>query len=220
MGDFNLALVIVAVVVSVLVLLFNVYLLVNYQHPDDKNQAYFPKLVVVFGLSIAVISILMLPADVANRQACRHAIYNGACNLTLPMKTLWLVVYITDAVLVFFFIPFAMFFYEGDMDKSVLSWLGSIASFFSSGWFRYSNVGAFFWQERGEKAVERDTVGCSFRCCLCACDWDTLRLSSLTPLLVIEIRADLVVCTWKSCDEFIYVYFENTRFLGGFWSCL
>ncbi|XP_020578189.1 LIMR family protein At5g01460 [Phalaenopsis equestris] len=119
MGDFNLALVIVAVIVCVLVLLFNVYLLVNYQHPDDRNQAYFPKVIVVLGLSIAVISILMLPADVANRQACRHAIYNGACNLTLPMKTLWLVVYITDAVLVFFFIPFAMFYYEGDMDKSV-----------------------------------------------------------------------------------------------------
>ncbi|KAK8958321.1 LIMR family protein [Platanthera guangdongensis] len=131
MGDFNLALVVVAVVVCVLVLLFNVYLLVNYQHPDDKNQAYFPKLVVVLGLSIAVISILMLPADVANRQACRHSIYNGSCNLTLPMKTLWLVVYITDAVFVFFFVPFAMFYYEGDQDKSVgkrllsaLLWVG------------------------------------------------------------------------------------------------
>ncbi|KAL3585765.1 hypothetical protein D5086_012632 [Populus alba] len=119
MGDFNLALVIVAVVVCIIVLLFNVYLLVNYQHPDDKNQAYFPKFVVVFGLSIAAISILMLPADVANRQACRHAIYNGACNLTLPMKDLWIAVYIVDAVLVFFTIPFAMFYYEGDQDKSV-----------------------------------------------------------------------------------------------------
>ncbi|KAK8577353.1 hypothetical protein V6N13_027632 [Hibiscus sabdariffa] len=119
MGDFNLALVIVAVVVCVLVLLINVYLLINYQHPDDANQAYFPKFVVVFGLSIAAISILMLPADVANRQACRRAIYNGACNLTLPMKELWLAVYIADAVLVFFVIPFAMFFYEGDEEKSV-----------------------------------------------------------------------------------------------------
>ncbi|KAG6771670.1 hypothetical protein POTOM_023052 [Populus tomentosa] len=119
MGDFNLALIIVAVVVCIIVLMFNVYLLVNYQHPDDKNQAYFPKFVVVFGLSIAAISILMLPADVANRQACRHAIYNGACNLTLPMKDLWIAVYIVDAVLVFFIIPFAMFYYEGDQDKSV-----------------------------------------------------------------------------------------------------
>lgn len=118
MGDFNLALVIVAAVVCVLVLLINLYLLVNYQHPDDVNQAYFPKIVVVLGLSIAAISILMLPADVANRQACRHAIYNGACSLTLPMKTLWLAVYIADAVLVFLVIPFAMFYYEGDQDKS------------------------------------------------------------------------------------------------------
>ncbi|KAJ9548754.1 hypothetical protein OSB04_021297 [Centaurea solstitialis] len=119
MGDFNLALVIVAIVVCVLVFIFNVYLLVNYQHPDDKNQAYFPKFVVVLGLSVAAISILMLPADVANRQACRHAIYNGACNLTLPMKDLWLAIYIIDAILVFFVIPFAMFYYEGDQDKSV-----------------------------------------------------------------------------------------------------
>ncbi|KAL0309969.1 UNVERIFIED_CONTAM: LIMR family protein [Sesamum radiatum] len=88
-------------------------------HPDDANQAYFPKFVVVLGLSIAAISILMLPADVANRQACRHSIYNGACSLTLPMKDLWLAVYIVDALLVFFVIPFAMFYYEGDLDKTV-----------------------------------------------------------------------------------------------------
>ncbi|KAL8526666.1 hypothetical protein ACS0TY_015753 [Phlomoides rotata] len=119
MGDFNLALVIVAIIVCVLVFIFNLYLLVNYQHPDDANQAYFPKFVVVLGLSIAAISILMLPADVANRQACRHAIYNGACNLTLPMKDLWLAIYIVDAILVFFVIPFAMFYYEGDQDKSL-----------------------------------------------------------------------------------------------------
>lgn len=119
MGDFNLALVIVAIVVCVIVFISSIYLLVNYQHPDDANQAYFPKFVVVFGLSIAMISILMLPADVANRHACRHAIYNGACNLTLPMKELWLAVYIVDAILVFFVIPFAMFFYEGDQDKFV-----------------------------------------------------------------------------------------------------
>ncbi|CAN6443065.1 unnamed protein product [Victoria cruziana] len=119
MGDFNLILVIVAVVVCVIVFCFNIYLLVSYQHPDDVNQAYFPKIVVVLGLTIAGISILMLPADVANRQACRHAIYNGACNLTLPMRDLWLAIYIIDAVLVFFVIPFAMFYYEGDQDKTV-----------------------------------------------------------------------------------------------------
>ncbi|KAM7463965.1 hypothetical protein LguiA_032086 [Lonicera macranthoides] len=134
MGDFNLALVIVAIAVTILVFIFNVYLLINYQHPDDKNQAYFPKFVVVLGLSVAALSILMLPADVANRQACIHSIYNGACNLTLPMKQLWIAIYILDAVLVFFVIPFAMFFYEGDEDnplgkriKSAMMWVVTTA---------------------------------------------------------------------------------------------
>ncbi|XP_004506743.1 LIMR family protein At3g08930-like [Cicer arietinum] len=97
MGDFNLPLVIVAIV-----FLFNVYLLVNYQHPDDVKQTYFPKFVVVLGLSV----ILMLPADVANRRACRHAFYDGVCKLTLPFKDLWLAIYIVDAILVFYVIPY------------------------------------------------------------------------------------------------------------------
>ncbi|GKV51858.1 hypothetical protein SLEP1_g58481 [Rubroshorea leprosula] len=35
------------------------------------------------------------------------------------MKDLWLAIYIVDVVLVFFIIPFTMFYYEGDQDKSV-----------------------------------------------------------------------------------------------------
>ncbi|GKB47700.1 LIMR family protein [Tanacetum coccineum] len=92
--------------------------IIDYQHPDDKNQAYFPKFVVVLGLCVSSISILMLYADVANRQACQYAIYSGACNLMLPMKDLWLVVSIVAAILVFFVIPFTMFYYEGDKDSS------------------------------------------------------------------------------------------------------
>ncbi|KAH7656168.1 LMBR1-like membrane protein [Dioscorea alata] len=107
MDDFNLGLVIVAVVVCVLVLLVNFYI-----------HAYFLKFVVILGLSISAISIFMLPANVANRQACCSAICNGACSLTLPMETIWLFVYITNAVLVFLVIPFTMFYYEANQDKS------------------------------------------------------------------------------------------------------
>lgn len=115
--EYNVILLIIAIVVCIVVVIFNIYLLVNYQHPDDHNQAYFPKLVVVLGLSVAMISILMLPADVANRHACVNSVYTGACHLTLPMKELWYTVYILDAVLVFLVIPFAIFYYEGDQEK-------------------------------------------------------------------------------------------------------
>ncbi|CAK9227079.1 unnamed protein product [Sphagnum tenellum] len=118
MGDYNIALLVIVVVVTLLVVVFNVYLLVNYQHPDDSNQAYFPKLVVVLGLSVAQLSILMLPADIANQHACQHSVFVGACSFTLPMRQLWYAVYILDAVLVFFVIPFSIFYYEGDQEKT------------------------------------------------------------------------------------------------------
>ena len=44
------------------------YLLVYYQHPDDKNDAYFPKAVVIFGFVVAGATTLLLPLDVANNE--------------------------------------------------------------------------------------------------------------------------------------------------------
>lgn len=179
MGDFNLALVIVAVVVSVLVLLVSFYLLINYQHPDDANQAYFPKLVVVLGLAVAAISILMLPADVANRQACRHAIYNGACNLTLPMKTLWLIVYIVDAVLVFLVIPFAMFYYEGDLDKCVLKFESILVNFCVNLFGIYLIGSGILSQERWKEIEECVDLGVLLGVCLRSLPWNSLRYTIL-----------------------------------------
>lgn len=44
---YNWFLIVVAVVCSVVVTMINVYILVHFQHPEDRNQAWFPKLVVV-----------------------------------------------------------------------------------------------------------------------------------------------------------------------------
>ncbi|GAQ82999.1 LMBR1 domain-containing protein 1 [Klebsormidium nitens] len=137
MSDFSVFLIVLAVIISVLVVVINIYVLINYQHPDDRNQAYFPKFIVVFGLTVAQLSILMLPLDVANRNACQSQVVNGACNLTLPMKELWYAIYIVDAVLVFLVIPFTVFFYEADQEKtatqritSALLWSGATAVVF------------------------------------------------------------------------------------------
>jgi LMBR1 domain-containing protein 1 len=53
-----------------------VYLLVYYQHPDDHNEAYFPKFVVIIGIVLAGATALLLPLDVANGDG-----YAGTCIL-------------------------------------------------------------------------------------------------------------------------------------------
>ena len=72
---------------------------------------------VVLGLSLAQFSVLMLPLDVANRNACDQTKLLSACSYTLPMTSLWTYIYIIMIVWVAFVIPFTLFYYEADSEK-------------------------------------------------------------------------------------------------------
>ncbi|GAX73906.1 hypothetical protein CEUSTIGMA_g1356.t1 [Chlamydomonas eustigma] len=126
---YNWFLILVAVIVSVLVLLSNVYILIHYSHPEDNNQAWVPKIVVVTGLTISVLAVLMYPLDIANNNACSASLSPSACTYTLPMYTLWEIVFWAMLVLAFVIIPFTLFYYEADSDftlfqkiKGALAW--------------------------------------------------------------------------------------------------
>eukprot|EP00959_Pyramimonas_sp_CCMP1952_P035347 740594-Pyramimonas_sp.AAC.2 len=116
----NWFLIFITLVVTGLAIVGNLYLLVNYQHSEDRNQAWIPKLVVISGLTLAELSVLMLPLDVGNRAACAQEIALSACNFTMPMKELWYTVYMTMIILITVIIPFSLFYYEGDSDKRCL----------------------------------------------------------------------------------------------------
>lgn len=38
-----------------------IYIIVEYQHPEDRTQAWFPKCVVLVGLWLAIAMVLMFP---------------------------------------------------------------------------------------------------------------------------------------------------------------
>jgi LMBR1 domain-containing protein 1 len=60
---------VVSMVVAFFILLIGgFYLLVYYQHPDDHNEAWIPKLVVLLGFVLAGGTVLLLPLDVANNE--------------------------------------------------------------------------------------------------------------------------------------------------------
>ena len=115
---FNWFLLIIVAVVTALVFFGNAYIIIYLQHPEDKNQAWLPKVVVWMGLSLATLSVLMFPLDVANRGACDEELPLSSCDLTLPMRELWFSVYIVNAILVFFMTPFAIFYYEAGSDRT------------------------------------------------------------------------------------------------------
>jgi LMBR1 domain-containing protein 1 len=61
-------LVVSTVVAFFILFVIAIYLLVYYQHPDDHNEAYFPKAVVIGGIVLSGATALLLPLDVANNE--------------------------------------------------------------------------------------------------------------------------------------------------------
>ena len=109
-------LIVVASVMSVLAVLVSLYILVTYQHPEDNNQAWLPKIIVIFGISLTIWTVLLFPLDVANRAACAASILLANCHLAIPTTLLWYMCYYGIAGMVFVICPFAMFYYEADSE--------------------------------------------------------------------------------------------------------
>jgi LMBR1 domain-containing protein 1 len=102
-------LVVVAAVMAVITVALVFYLVVLFSSEDDKNQAWFPKIVVVLSLSLACFNVLILPYDIANRMdPALQGTPGGGIDVTL----VWQIVLYAIAALTFVICPFAMFYYE------------------------------------------------------------------------------------------------------------
>lgn len=115
-------LILIAAIMMVVVLALVIYLLVLFQSEDDKNQAWFPKFVVIVGLSLACFNVLLLPYDVANRMDVEvRTSLGGGINTVL----IWEIVLYSIAGFAFVIVPFAMFYYEArdEENPSVLQQL-------------------------------------------------------------------------------------------------
>lgn len=105
----NVFLIIIGVIIFLALIAANFYILVYFQHEEDKNTAIFPKIAVIVGLTLTELNILLLPFDVANTRT------NGG----IPMTIIWEVFYIILAVVAVVVLPFAVFYYEAeDPDSS------------------------------------------------------------------------------------------------------
>ncbi|KAF1777680.1 Lipocalin-1 receptor [Phytophthora cactorum] len=111
----DLFLLAVVIIIAVALLICNVYILVYFQHDDDKNTAYFPKALVIFGLFFAEATVLLLPLDVANNSTaigCAEG-WNTVCG-NINMDLLWLMVFLSIVIFLVVLLPFAIFYYEAD----------------------------------------------------------------------------------------------------------
>lgn len=116
----NAWLIIVSIIVTVLVLCVVGVLLVYFSHRDDKNKAMIPRITVLFGLFLAIISVLCLPFDVVVNSD------NLDGDDEINMRLVWEMVFYLIAIWMWAVIPFSFFFYESETDpKKKVSGCGS-----------------------------------------------------------------------------------------------
>ncbi|KAI9099418.1 LMBR1-like membrane protein-domain-containing protein [Phlyctochytrium arcticum] len=107
----DVVLILTVVIFAILVIIASIYFLAYFQHPDDKWVAWFPKVVVVIGLSLACYNVFLLPLDVANQKGELQA--KGV----IPMAKINIAFYISTVVLCLIVVPFTVFFYEGSDEE-------------------------------------------------------------------------------------------------------
>lgn len=108
-------LILVIVVAFLILLVSSVYFLVYYQHPEDRNTAYFPKLVVLGAFLISGFTVLGLPLDVANNAGYTGCDgYNTSMCGGLDMELFWDIFFWLIPMWIFVLIPFSAFYYEAD----------------------------------------------------------------------------------------------------------
>uniref|UniRef100_A0A7S2YMM4 LMBR1-like membrane protein n=2 Tax=Entomoneis paludosa TaxID=265537 RepID=A0A7S2YMM4_9STRA len=107
---------VIAIVVAIAILLVAaVYLLVYYQHPDDHNDAYIPKFVVIIGFCLAGWTVLLFPLDVANNEGYAGCDgYDTKFCGGLNMEAMWTAIFWMIPIWIFVMIPFSTFYYEAD----------------------------------------------------------------------------------------------------------
>lgn len=104
-----------AIIALGVLLVIGFYILVHFSHSDDKNDAYFPKFVVITGFVLAGCTVLLLPLDVANNEGYAGCDgYNTKVCGGLNMILLWEMFFVTVLIYLVVLIPFSVFFYEAD----------------------------------------------------------------------------------------------------------
>jgi LMBR1 domain-containing protein 1 len=103
------------IILSVLLIIANIYLLAYYCHPDDRGfgSGLTCKLVVIIGMTLSWAQVLLLPLDVSNTRG-----FGGE----IRMDILWQVVYISLGVMVLFIIPTCTYYYEADSEWTVVKY--------------------------------------------------------------------------------------------------
>ena len=90
--------IIMILIITVVLLITNIYILIYFSHPDDKESVigWVLKIIVLLGLTLAWCQVLMVPLDVSNNRT-----FGGG----IDMKLFWFIIFIITLVYILIIFP-------------------------------------------------------------------------------------------------------------------
>ena len=100
---------IMIILITVVLIITNIYVLVYFSNPVDKESCigWFLKFIVIIGLTLAWCQVLMVPLDVSNNRT-----FGGG----IDMKSFWFIVFIITLVYILIIFPITSSLYETEDD--------------------------------------------------------------------------------------------------------
>eukprot|EP01116_Phalansterium_solitarium_P006080 TRINITY_DN18393_c0_g1_i1.p1 TRINITY_DN18393_c0_g1~~TRINITY_DN18393_c0_g1_i1.p1 ORF type:complete len:486 (+),score=22.70 TRINITY_DN18393_c0_g1_i1:154-1611(+) len=105
----NVIMIVITAIMFCAIVMAMLWIVVLWGHPIDKNNAWYPRIIVITSFCLVCFNILLLPLDVANARL------DGG----FPMADMWLSIYVIIAAFCVLVVPFALFFYENEDPDSV-----------------------------------------------------------------------------------------------------
>eukprot|EP00744_Colponema_vietnamica_P008013 GILI01011460.1.p1 GENE.GILI01011460.1~~GILI01011460.1.p1 ORF type:complete len:481 (-),score=98.75 GILI01011460.1:226-1668(-) len=105
----NWWLILIAVILALALLGLSIYIVLLYISEEDAEGGYLAKVIVVFGFTLASVTVLLLPFDVANRTDPTSI---PKWSQQIDTETMWEIILWMTLVMAIIVVPFTTFYYE------------------------------------------------------------------------------------------------------------
>ena len=115
---------IMIIIMAIALLITNIYILVYFSHPEDKDSiiGWILKIIVILGLTLAWCQVLLIPLDVSNNRT-----FGGGIN----MRVFWLIIFVITLIYILIIFPISSSLYEAQDDWSLCDKIKHCLCFFS-----------------------------------------------------------------------------------------
>ena len=146
---------IMMIVVTIVLLISNIYILLYFSHPDDRTSCagWFLKILVIIGLTLAWFQVLLLPLDVNNIRTFGSG---------LNMKILWYILFISIIIYVLILFPISSSYYEADEDWSCCEKFQHSIGWFIVYFIFFGGISIVLYFTIGYAKVPVQSISCNY----------------------------------------------------------